>query len=134
MESATNGNVSFSFVVMSNELSTPNILICPADIRAPATNFGLELANSNVSYFVGVTANEIDYRMLLSGDRNLTNGPVSSTRLLLLTTNSAPGWDQRLHKFRGNVAFADGSVQSLDIPRLRLAVTNSGADNVLAFP
>ena len=72
--------------------------------------------------------------MLLMGDRNLTNGPLSAYRLLLLTTNSAPGWDAQLHKVRGNVALADGSATSLDIPRLRLRVTNSGADNLLAFP
>lgn len=133
-ESATNGEVYFTFVVMSNEVNTPKILICPADIRVPATNFSSTLANSNLSYFLGVTADETEPRKILMGDRNLTNGPLSANRLMLLTTNSAPGWDHQLHKFRGNVALADGSVQSLDLPRLRLAVTNSGADNLLAFP
>ena len=134
MESATNGNASFTFLVMSNEINTPKILICPADIRTPATNFSSNLANSNLSYFVGVTADETEPRQFLIGDRHLTNGPLPANRLLLLTTNSAPGWDHQLHRFRGNVAFADGSVQSLDTLRLRVAVTNSGADNLLAFP
>ena len=134
MESVTNGQVFFTFVVMSNELNSPKILICPGDNRTAATNFGLGFANSNVSYFIGVTADETMPQTLLSGDRNLTNGPLPSNRLLRLTTNSAPGWDNQLHKLRGNVAFADGSVQSLDIPRLRVAVTNSGDDNLLAFP
>lgn len=134
MESAANGEVFFTFVVMSNEINTPKILICPADVRAPATNFSSPLANSNLSYFVGVTADETEPRKILMGDRNLTNGPLSANRLLLLTTNSAPGWDHQLHRFRGNVSFADGSVQSVDIPRVRLAVTNAGSDNLLAFP
>jgi len=134
MESATNSDVAFTFVVMSNELNTPKILICPADVRAPATNFGPGFANANLSYFVGVTAEETQPQMLLLGDRNLTNGPLSPERLLRLTTNSTPGWNHELHRFQGNVALADGSVQSLDTPRLRVAVTNSGADNLLAFP
>src|SRR5277367_1938035 len=44
------------FQVMSNELSTPKILICPADIRTIAANF-VSLKNKNVSYFVGLDAN-----------------------------------------------------------------------------
>jgi prepilin-type processing-associated H-X9-DG protein len=134
MESATNGAVYFSFVVMSNELGTPKVLVCPADTRTPAANFGPRLANSNVSYFVGVTADETQPQMLLSGDRNLTNGPLLPGRVRLVTTNSAPGWDRQLHKLRGNVAFSDGSVQTLSGFRLRVAVTNTGADNLLAFP
>lgn len=133
MESTTNGAVFFTFVVMSNELNTPKILICPADVRRPAANFGPGLANSNISYFVGVNADETQPQMLLSGDRNLTNGTLPANRLLLLTTNSAPGWDHRLHKFRGNIALSDGSVQSSSTPQLRTLVTNSGADNLLAF-
>jgi type II secretory pathway pseudopilin PulG len=134
MESATNGEIFFTFVVMSNEINTPKILICPADVRTPATNFGPGFANSNVSYFVGVTADETQPNMLLMGDRNLTNGPLPPNRVLLLTTNSAPRWDQRQHKFRGNVALSDGSAHSLTTPLLRRAVTNSGSDNLLAFP
>lgn len=134
MKSTTNGAVYFTFVVMSNELNTPKVLICPSDNRVAAQSFTNPLANSNLSYFVGVTAEETQPQMLLSGDRNLTNGPLPPNRLLLLTTNSAPGWDHQLHKFRGNVALADGSVQSLDIPRLRTAITNAGDSTLLAFP
>jgi len=134
LESATNGSIAFTFVVMSNEINTPKILVCPADTRRWATSFGPDLANSNISYFVGITADETQPWMLLLGDRNLTNGPLPANRLLLLTTNSAPGRDQQLHKFRGNIALSDGSVQSSTTPRLRTLVTNSGADNLLAFP
>jgi len=133
-ESATNGAIYFTFVVMSNELNTPKILICPSDTRRPATDFSPAFTNSNLSYFVGVTADEALPTMMLSGDRNLTNGPLSANRLLLLTTNSAPGWDQQIHKLRGNVTLSDGSVQVTSTPLLRRLVTNSEADNLLAFP
>ena len=134
LEFATNGAIYFTFAVMSNEINTPKILICPSDTRRPATDFGPAFANSNLSYFVGVTAEETQPTMLLMGDRNLTNGPLPANRLLLLTTNSAPGWDQQIHKLRGNVALSDGSVQGTSTPRLRTMVTNSEADNLLAFP
>jgi len=133
-EFATNGAIYFTFVVMSNEINAPKILTCPADTRRPAADFGPAFANSNLSYFVSITADETQPAMLLLGDRNLTNGPLSVNRLLLLTTNSAPGWDQQLHRFRGNVALSDGSVQSASTPRLRTLVTNAGVDNLLAFP
>jgi len=134
MESATNGEIFWTFVVMPNELKSPKILVCPSDNRVASQGFTNTLANANISYFVGITGDETQPQMLLSGDRNLTNGPLPLNRLLLLTTNSAPGWNQQLHKLRGNVALSDGSVQSLDTPRLRMTVTNSGADNLLAFP
>lgn len=133
-ESATNGAIYFTFVVMSNELNTPKVLICPFDARRPATNFGSTFANSNLSYFIGVSAEETQPTMLLSGDRNLTNGPLPANRLLLLTTNSAPGWNQQIHKLRGNVGLSDGSVQGTSTPLLRTLVTNGGTDNLLAFP
>src|SRR2546430_11830841 len=50
------------FGVLVNELNTPRILMCPADDRTAATNFnmvagntaaGANLANANISFFVG---------------------------------------------------------------------------------
>jgi type II secretory pathway pseudopilin PulG len=134
MESATNGEIFWTFVIMSNELKSPKILVCPSDNRIASKSFTDTWANSNISYFVGVTGDETQPQMLLSGDRNLTNGSLTPGRLLLLTTNSAPGWDHNLHEFRGNVGLSDGSVQAFDTLRLRVAVTNSGGTNLLSFP
>src|SRR5689334_14206578 len=52
------GNFYFAYrhlQTLANELVVARILICPADTREPAVNFGA-LQNSNVSYFVGVNA------------------------------------------------------------------------------
>ena len=60
------------FQVMSNELSTPKILICPADNRTVATSFA-RLKNQNVSYFAGLDANDVSRPQSFStGDRNIT--------------------------------------------------------------
>src|SRR5207302_2405662 len=124
------------FQVMSNELSTPKIVVCPADKnRRPATNFGVGFSNTNLSYFVGLSANEAYPQMFLSGDRNLTNGLPIRYGFLDLVTNVPAGWTHELHRGQGNIGLADGSVQQFNAPRLRDAITNTGdTTNRLAMP
>ncbi len=72
------------YAVMSNELSTPKIILCPSDSKKrPAASWPAMLRsngnavtdpNKSVSYFVGTTANEEQPQSILGGDRNLTNG------------------------------------------------------------
>jgi hypothetical protein len=59
------------FQSMSNALSTPKVLVCPADTRKLAASF-TNLSNLNVSYFVSLDCNETMPQTLLAGDRNLT--------------------------------------------------------------
>jgi len=85
MEPAEHGNVAPIFQVMSNELGTPKILICPADTnRFTATNFSSGFGNQNVSYFVGVDAADTYPQRILSGDDNLSvNGSQIKSGLLI---------------------------------------------------
>ncbi len=115
------------FQVMSNELSTPKVLICPEEskrLRQWATNF-TTLGNSNLSYFVNLSATETDPQMILSGDRNITNGTPIKNGILELTANSPIGWTTELHNKVGNLALSDGSVQQVSSTGLRTAVGNS---------
>ena len=98
------------FQVLSNELSTPVILICPADTRLPATNFAA-LQNSNVSYFVGVKAEYSKPESILAGDRNLTAGSTLNPSILSPGTDNRLWWTRELHQFKGNILFADGRVE-----------------------
>jgi prepilin-type processing-associated H-X9-DG protein len=122
---------------MSNELSTPRILICPADAdHACATNFGAGFKNSHISYFVGLDATETNSQAFLSGDDNfaISRVPVNSG-LLELSTNAPIAWTAARHKFAGNIGLADGSVQQLSQNGLRQAVQQTGvATNRLAIP
>jgi prepilin-type processing-associated H-X9-DG protein len=134
MEYVTDGNAFRHFQVMSNELSTPKILVCPADNRTPAPNF-IMLKNGNVSYFVGLDAEEIRPQMLLTGDRNVTNGLSPVRSVLELRPGSPAGWTENLHTGQGNVGLADGSVQQATITHLRQVINNSGdATNRIALP
>jgi prepilin-type processing-associated H-X9-DG protein len=126
------------FQVMSNELSVPKVLVCRADKRVEATNFntsmepdptkgpavGPQVGNSTISYFVGVDASEKYPEMMLTGDRNLmVDGKDLSQGKSLMLTLTPEGarfnnpltsniqYSPSIHKDRGNVALADGSVQ-----------------------
>jgi hypothetical protein len=132
------GNVAACFQVMSNELiNAPKLLICPTDTnRIVATSFKNGLNNSNVSYFVGLDADQTNPQMLLSGDDNFAIGdiPVKSG-LLELSTNVPIAWTAARHKFVGNIGLADGSVQQLTTDGLRRALRQTGvATNRLAIP
>jgi len=135
-ESVTNGEVFRHFQLMSNELNTPKVLVCPADQRIASTDFRIGFSNTNLSYFVGVDASDTEPQMFLTGDRNITNGPPLPNGLLLVTTNSAAGWTPELHQLTGGVGLADGSVQHYGTLRLRDALRNMGGygTNRLAIP
>lgn len=124
------------FEVMSNELNTPFILACPSDTaRKAAHSFDSTLGNSNLSYFVGVDADDTNPQMFLAGGRNITNRLGLQSGLVVWTTNELVGWTHQLHNRQGNVALADGSVQGFSNSRLREALRNTGvATNRLLMP
>jgi type II secretory pathway pseudopilin PulG len=113
------------FQIMSNELSTPKILICPADTRTAAFNF-IRLKNENVSYFVGLDANDMNPQRFLDGDRNITGDTAPESGILKLVPGGTAAWTTAIHNHQGNLGLADGSVQQLTIPGLRTALQNSG--------
>jgi prepilin-type N-terminal cleavage/methylation domain-containing protein/prepilin-type processing-associated H-X9-DG protein len=137
MEPAARGNVARIFQVMSNELSTPRILLCPVDAdRFAAKNFTAGFDNSKVSYFVGLDANNDQPWMFLSGDENFAvdRRPVKAG-LLLLATNAPVSWTAARHVNQGNIGLADGSVQTTSSSFLRQMLVQTGvATNRLAIP
>jgi prepilin-type processing-associated H-X9-DG protein len=138
LEYVAGGNAVRHFLCMSNDLGTPRILACPADEeRKPAKTFH-RLSNANVSYFVGIDADEnIPYRFL-SGDRNLTaNGVELATGLVSVKSSDRLGWTGALHQNAGNIGFADGSVMTLTAasPQLQQRLRDTGTNvNVLTVP
>jgi len=156
-----------AFAVMSNEVSTPKILTCPAEYdsgRTMATTFALSIpagqpgvpfnSRSNVSYFVGVDADDTQPQMFLYGDHAMGNTGTAAAA----STASTAGWQgiyapnavntgtatngnaawmaNSQHDKLGNVALSDGSVQGLSISRLREALKSTGDanNNRLLFP
>ena len=116
------------FQVMSNELSTPKILICPADVRRAANDFGTAFGNTNISYFINLDANEVNPQMMLSGDDNFEiGGTATESGRLEFSTKSSVTWSPVRHKFVGNIAITDGSVQQITTEGLQQVFQDAGA-------
>jgi type II secretory pathway pseudopilin PulG len=132
------GQVFVHLRLMSNELVTPKILVCPADKAKTAVgDFGLNFSDTNVSYFVSVDADENTPQMFGAGDRNLAfQGQPLKPGLFALTTNSPSlSWTKAIYNCPGNIGLADGSVQGFGAERLAEAAKYQGvATNLLAIP
>jgi prepilin-type N-terminal cleavage/methylation domain-containing protein len=125
------------FRVCSKELSTPRVLLCPADVtKKPGTNWAFLFGDVNISYFLGTKSSEARPQMILAGDSNVTGGgggldPSWST---FLGTSIDAAWDKTLHVRNGNLTLSDGSVQQTKTPALReqiLASLANGLTNVV---
>jgi prepilin-type N-terminal cleavage/methylation domain-containing protein len=117
------------FQALSNELTTPNLVVCPSDRdRVVASNF-VDFDNLNVSYFVGANADYSLPNSMLAGDRNITNGVFGSQTIVRLANGAGVYWTGDMHRFRGNILYADSRVDELTSSQLALA--SSGAPSVM---
>jgi prepilin-type N-terminal cleavage/methylation domain-containing protein len=132
-----NSNVVYTFLYMTNELSTAKILFCPSDSYPShfiATNNFVGLSDYNVSYFIGYNAAENYPQMILTGDHNIGNGTVGTTTpatsaftegLQTYQSNKTQpyAWTANdMHLLNGNYALTDGSVQQASISTLQAAL------------
>lgn len=145
-----------SYVVMSNELSTPKVLACPSDTiggHVQISTFATNTFNSgNFSYFLNGDASDADPQAILTGDNNIgtqnANGnsagaPANSrfTVQKLLTTaafgsTSGSGWawtETDTHQKAGNLGLADGSAQQVSVSGLKTTL-QSGTNGAVQYP
>ncbi|TAL02566.1 MAG: prepilin-type N-terminal cleavage/methylation domain-containing protein [Verrucomicrobia bacterium] len=118
------------FQSLADELVTPKMLLCATDTRLAAANFPA-LRNENLSYFINLDAEAGKTTSILAGDRNLTNHE-AATGVLRLDANSALRWTAELHRYKGNLLFADGHVEERRSSLLLAA--NSDASARFAMP
>jgi len=145
------------------------LMVAGAAWTQPVANSGTPqqtcLSDMNCSYFLGLNAEENNPSMLLCGDRNIygganapystysatanngygdathpTVGSASGPAMVIMGTNSNPGWTGLIHQQAGNVLISDGSVQQVSSSGLRTLLENSGDQttspgiNTLLFP
>jgi prepilin-type N-terminal cleavage/methylation domain-containing protein len=136
MELVGSGLVFPHFQAMSNELSTPKILVCPNDEqRANATIFGSGLSDQNISYFLNVDAIPDNSTNLLCGDRNLTNPRSAGSRFVSISKGVHIGWTREIHSKQGYLCFADGRVEpAANSKPLTVIQLPAGVTNRLAIP
>jgi hypothetical protein len=138
MEWVATGNVAACFQVMSNELSTPKILVCPADRkRTIATGFGTGFGTGNISYFLNAAA-KTNPQTVLAGDANLTvDGVPVQSGIVNLGTNSRIGWTKERNHGMGyslNIVMADCSLQQVTSNGLNTVLADSVATNRWLIP
>jgi prepilin-type N-terminal cleavage/methylation domain-containing protein len=123
-----NAKVNLQFSIVSNELASTRILLCPSDVRrVSATNFAT-ITLTNVSYALCNEADEKRPRVMLAIDRNMVGfdftGLPDNINCFVL---SSPDTGARAAKWRrgmchganlGVVALSDGSVHQLNDFRL----------------
>ncbi|HTI97459.1 MAG TPA: hypothetical protein VL527_01045 [Dongiaceae bacterium] len=131
------GNAVPFFQLMSNELFSPKVLVCPADRDHVATaNLTNGLSAKNISYFFGLDATDTNAQSLLSGDDNFEiSGVPVKPGLVEIPTNAPLSWTAARHNFAGNISLADSSVQQVTQSDLRRALMQTGvATNRLLIP
>jgi type II secretory pathway pseudopilin PulG len=135
MEVIGAGSAYVLWQTMSNQLSFPKILWCPADNNTfPATNFSAGFSDANISYFVNLDAAERYPQMIIDGDDNLlVDGKRVQSGILNLWTNSSVEWTKDRHHGVGNIGMAEGSVQQVTAEGFILTPA-SGTTNRLLIP
>jgi prepilin-type N-terminal cleavage/methylation domain-containing protein len=127
-----NAKVNLQLSVVSNEIASTKILLCPNDVRrVSATNFAT-IALTNVSYALCNEADEKRPRVILATDRNMSGfdftGLPDNINCFILTS---PDTGARTATWRkgachganvGIVALSDGSVHQLNDSRLVQAI------------
>jgi hypothetical protein len=136
---------------MSNELSTPKVIYCPADsVRTiqPQSSF-TSLKVGNVSYFVFGDAADAYPQMIISGDRNIGTSSQGAPAASSFTATAPSVWTagtwwawtaNEIHLKTGNLGLTDGSVQTTTIAAMQSSfntATNGytgGANYYYNFP
>ena len=117
-----NATVNFQFATASNELGSTQILLCPSDTpRRAATNFAT-CVRTNVSYALGLDADDRRPGNILAADRNMggfdvTNLPDNIACYLIGTPSGGNSalWKKNIchGEGTGTAVFSDGSTQQL---------------------
>lgn len=143
--SPISANPFIHFAIVSNELITPKVLVCPSDkakLPRTASDFGANNANGGflgsqyqnnaVSYFVGVDCNFNAPLTLLLGDRNIKTsrnkncGTINVPAATMDGLDTNVGWTNGIHRYSGVVGLGDGSGQTTVSSQLRDLARNSG--------
>jgi prepilin-type N-terminal cleavage/methylation domain-containing protein len=119
-----NAKVNLQFAIVSNELASTQVLLCPNDVRRVwATNFST-ITLTNISYALCNEADEKRPRVMLAIDRNLSGFDFTALpdniNCFVLTSPATGAATARWRRGIchganiGMVALSDGSVQQLN--------------------
>ncbi len=127
---------STHFRTISNFLSSPRLLTCPATRRPTAPSF-ISLTDASLSYLLGAHATPEKAFELLSGDIDIEGGGQATCSYLgqvIVTSFSGvrgdpstyrANWSGTNHPVSGNLLLSDGSVVGGNSTRLRQTLDES---------
>ena len=119
-----------NYALMRNEMGqSSKLVVCPCDERKPAASFTNSFDNTHVSYFVGVSANDLYPQSIAGGDRNLGPGTVPDSHYgfspksgkgndVVIPISGPVSWSLKIHsggnpQGSGNILMGDGSGQQM---------------------
>lgn len=119
-----NARAALQFSIISNELNSTSLLLCPSDVRkTPALSFK-SLAAANIGYAPCAEASETRPRVILATDRGMSGfdftGLPDNINCFVLTSASSGASTAKWRKGvshgpnAGNVVLGDGSTQQLN--------------------
>lgn len=117
MEFSASRVVSPYYQMLSNYGPKLEALICPTDTARAAAASYADLADSNVSYFINLSAATNNGQTILHGDRHLQlNKQPLTPGLQVIRSNAAVSWTRELHGKRGKtplgvLTFTDGHTE-----------------------
>jgi type II secretory pathway pseudopilin PulG len=132
------GPICFTnYAIMHREFGeSPKLVICPSDERQAASDFTNHFSNLSVSYFVGVSANDVYPQSIFGGDRNLGPGSVPANDYGYSPSNGMGNdvavpivgptcWSLKMHSDgntagAGNILLGDGSAQQVSSASFRM--------------
>ncbi len=138
-------NAWVQFGVLSNELASPQVLVCPSDDKKRpvgefSTNperglFHANFRNSAVSYFVSHGFWRYP-RAVIGGDRNIATDSTglscsmfgSGIAAIMPMSLTRAAWTNNLHVGVGHLLHVDGGVELTDNPNLSWTLRNSPTD------
>ena len=126
------------FRYASNQISSVQLLTCPGerDKRAATTWSGV-VAEVNVSFFVGTQSREAQPQTIVAGDRNVFGGGGGTDPFWnkFLGSSIDAAWEETIHRGKGNLLTADGSVHTTSTFGLREAISANltGANTNVVF-
>jgi prepilin-type N-terminal cleavage/methylation domain-containing protein len=135
------------YEVISNEIKTPKVFLCPSDPEKvlatsfrEVTNGFPALKNSSLAYFIGTEALPDRPFMHIAGDRNVygpfgPQGPygycgIAQIAVVDYVYPVDAFWTNTIHRKKGNMALNDGSVQSFSQQTLQTHLWNTGDPNL----
>jgi len=121
---------------LSNELVTPKILVCPSHKgKLALSDWSLLAGEDNVSFFLGLDAEESKPETVLAGDSNILGGGggLDAFWNSFIGSSIDATWDNNVHVRKGNLCLSDGSVQMVNTIELQNQIATalaSGSTNV----